>query len=111
VLDVQPVTNTVVVGPADRLAVDRLRAQRASWCGPAAEAGARIGVQVRAHGEEVPATVVAVTGDGDVEVALGRPLRGVAPGQTLALYDGTRVVGSATLTGTGAAAVERAGAS
>jgi tRNA-specific 2-thiouridylase len=111
VLDVQPVTNTVVVGPADRLAVDRLRAQRASWCGPAAEAGARVGVQVRAHGDEVPATVVAVSGGGDVEVALGRPLRGVAPGQTLALYDGTRVVGSATLTGTGAAAVERAGAS
>ena len=28
---------------------------------------------------------------------LARPVRGVAPGQTLALYAGTRVVGSATI--------------
>jgi tRNA-specific 2-thiouridylase len=111
VLDVQPVTNTVVVGPADRLSVDRLRAQRVSWCGPASVPGAQVGVQVRAHGQEVPGTVVAVGDDGGVEVALDRALRGVAPGQTLAMYDGTRVVGSATLTGTGSGAVERAGAS
>jgi len=115
VLDVQPVTNTVVVGSADRLSVDRLRARRASWCGPAAEAGTRVGVQVRAHGQEVPGTVVAVDDDGDVEVVLDRALRGVAPGQTLAMYEGTRVVGSATLTGTGSGTgsgvVERAATS
>jgi tRNA-specific 2-thiouridylase len=111
VLDVQPVTNTVVVGPADRLSVDRLRGRHPTWCGPAAAPGDRVGAQVRAHGEEVPATVVAVTGDGEVTVALDRPLRGVAPGQTLALYDGTRVVGSATLTATSRSdALETAGA-
>ena len=111
VLDVQPVTNTVVVGPADRLSVDRLRGRHLTWCGPAAAPGDRVGAQVRAHGEEVPATVVAVTGDGEVTVALDRPLRGVAPGQTLALYDGTRVVGSATLTATASSdALETAGA-
>jgi tRNA-specific 2-thiouridylase len=100
VLEVQPVTNTVVVGPSDRLSVDRLEARRVSWCGPAAVAGDRVGVQVRAHGEEVPASVAAVGPGGEVAVALDRPLRGVAAGQTLAMYDGMRVVGSATLTAT-----------
>jgi tRNA-specific 2-thiouridylase len=105
VLDVQPVTNTV-----DRLAVDRLRADRASWCGPAPNSGDRIGAQVRAHGEEVPGVVTAVTTGGEVEVTLDRPLRGVAPGQTLALYDGPRVVGSATLTSTSRQEREASGA-
>ena len=50
---------------------------------------------VRAHGEEFPATAWA---DGDrVEVRLDERIRGVAPGQSVVLYDGTRVVGSATI--------------
>jgi tRNA-specific 2-thiouridylase len=53
-------------------------------------------VQVRAHGEEVPATAHLTGGDGLV-VRLARPVRGVAPGQGLVLYDGTRVMGSATI--------------
>ena len=38
---------------------------------------------------------------GRVSVTLDRQLTGVATGQTMVLYDGTRVVGSATVTGTG----------
>jgi len=54
-----------------------------------------VGAQVRAHGEEIPATAWA---DGEqVEVRLRRRIRGVAPGQSVVLYDGTRVVGSATI--------------
>jgi tRNA-uridine 2-sulfurtransferase len=54
-----------------------------------------VGAQVRAHGEEIPATAWA---DGEqVEVRLQRRIRGVAPGQSVVLYDGTRVVGSATI--------------
>jgi tRNA-specific 2-thiouridylase len=32
-----------------------------------------------------------------VQVRLERRIRGVAPGQSVVLYDGTRVVGSATI--------------
>ncbi|HCA85648.1 MAG TPA: tRNA 2-thiouridine(34) synthase MnmA, partial [Streptomyces sp.] len=32
-----------------------------------------------------------------LRVALTEPVRGVAPGQAIVLYDGTRVVGSATI--------------
>jgi tRNA-specific 2-thiouridylase len=54
-----------------------------------------VGAQVRAHGEEVPATAWA---DGEVvQVRLAERVRGMAPGQSVVLYEGARVVGSATI--------------
>jgi tRNA-specific 2-thiouridylase len=55
--------------------------------------------QLRAHGEALPCVVEAA---GDVlAVRLLAPARGVAPGQAVVLYDGDRVVGSATIDSTG----------
>jgi tRNA-uridine 2-sulfurtransferase len=96
VLDVQPVSNTVVVGPREALQVRRLRGDRPTWCGPAPATGDPVGVQVRAHGEELPGVVTALDDDA-VTVELERAASGVAAGQTLVLYAGRRVVGSATL--------------
>jgi tRNA-specific 2-thiouridylase len=36
-----------------------------------------------------------------LRLELARQVRGVSPGQAVVLYDGTRVVGSATIVGTG----------
>jgi tRNA-specific 2-thiouridylase len=96
VLDIRPADDTVVVGPREALDAARLEATHPTWCGPVAAAGQQVGVQVRAHGEELPAVLDEV-GERLV-VTLERPVRAAAPGQTLALYAGTRVVGSATLT-------------
>ncbi len=96
VVEVRPETNQVVVGTADLLGVNALSGDHVRWCGPAPEGEVRVGIQVRAHGEEFPATARSV-GDG-VEVRLDERIRGVAPGQSVVLYDGTRVVGSATIT-------------
>ena len=99
VVDVQPATNTVVVGTADLLGVDHIEGDNARWPGPAPVGDVRLGAQLRAHGEEFPATVRA---EGDrVTVTLDERTRGVAPGQSVVLYDGTRVVGSATITHAG----------
>ncbi len=92
VVDVQIATRRVLVGPARLLDTDSMEADRSRWCGPAPEVGARVGVQIRAHGEEVPGSVASV-GDG-FRVELDRPVRAVTPGQSAVLYDGTRVVGS-----------------
>ncbi len=103
VVSVRPKENVVVVGPAEALLVHRLTGSRVRWCGPAAHVGDVVGVQVRAHGAELPAEVVRVpdprgpSPDAPLEVALERPARGVACGQTMVLYDGTRVVGSAVI--------------
>ncbi len=94
VLDIEPVTGTVTVGPRDHLAVDRLEAIRPRWCGAVPD---RLDatVQLRAHGEEHRARV-AVSGD-EVTIELVDPAYGIAPGQAAVIYDGTRVVGSATI--------------
>jgi tRNA-specific 2-thiouridylase len=95
VVEVQPRTNTVVVGTGELLGIDAITGDHARWCGPAPEGVVSVGAQVRAHGEEIPATAWA--DGGHVEVRLQRRIRGVAPGQSVVLYDGTRVVGSATI--------------
>jgi tRNA-specific 2-thiouridylase len=95
VLDVTPVSGTVTVGPREALDVTRLSGVRASWAGPVPDGPWRGLVQVRAHGAPVAATVE--LRDGELLVATDEPLSGVAPGQAVVCYDGTRVVGSATI--------------
>ena len=119
VLEIRPRTNEVVVGPQAMLAVDELRGIRPSWAGapvpeaapllrPGAAAGAAsapfpVLAQVRAHGDPVPARahLELVEGDGgplpELVVRLEEPMRGVAPGQSVVLYQGTRVLGQATV--------------
>jgi len=107
VVEVRPSTNTVVVAAGELLGVDTITGEHARWCGPAPEGVVSVGAQVRAHGAEIPATAWA---DGKtVEVRLERRIRGVAPGQSVVLYDGTRVVGSATIARTGTSRPAAAG--
>ncbi|MGC5583098.1 tRNA 2-thiouridine(34) synthase MnmA [Ornithinimicrobium sp. W1665] len=98
-------TNTVVVGPEELLGVDRITADHVRWCGGPPPAGAvRVGAQLRAHGEEHPATAHVERAGGTPErliVQLDARTRGVAPGQSVVLYDGTRVVGSGTIAAAG----------
>jgi tRNA-specific 2-thiouridylase len=98
VVDVDAAANRVTIGTADLLGVNALRGDHARWCGAPPQGVVSLGAQVRAHGEEVPAQAWA-SGD-DVEVRLSTRLRGVAPGQSVVLYEGTRVVGSATIAST-----------
>ncbi len=102
VLDVEPVSGTVTVGPRERLVVDRITADRPRWCGRAPDRLEGT-VQLRAHGAEHRALVEVGTGqDGEPEVTvtLREPAEGVAAGQAVVVYEGTRVVGSATITAT-----------
>ena len=97
VLDIEPVSGAVVVGPRERLAVDALSAIKPRWCGTPPEVLEGT-VQLRAHGDEHRA-LVRVREDA-VEVELRDPAYGIAPGQAVVVYDGTRVVGSATISAT-----------
>ena len=98
VLDIAPVTGTVTVGPQEALAVRGLDASRPSWTGPVELGPWRGHVQVRAHGTALRAS--ALLQPDRVEVSLDEPALGVAPGQAVVLYEGTRVVGSATIAAT-----------
>jgi tRNA-specific 2-thiouridylase len=101
VLDISPVSRTVTVGTVEELDIGVVVAQAPRWCGPAPVAAIACLAQVRAHGRAVPA-VAEVVG-AEVHVELDEPLRGVAPGQAVVLYDRDRVIGSATISSTRAA--------
>src|SRR5437899_1906493 len=81
VLSIPPVSNTVTVGPADALDVSTVYGDRPLWT---VASPVRAEVQLRAHGEVVPATVT-VSGDRLV-ASLDRPVRGVAAGQAIVAY-------------------------
>lgn len=124
VLDIRPVTKTVVVGPREALATGEVSGGRMSFAGEdPVTAGLTTGVvegdgrviqaeefsclaQVRAHGETVPATA-SIT-DGVCRIRFERPLDGVAKGQSAVMYVGTRVVGQVTIDHTVSAVSEPA---
>ncbi|MGM7696688.1 tRNA 2-thiouridine(34) synthase MnmA [Microbacterium sp. A84] len=96
VLEVRPVSNTVVVGPKEALAIAEISGERYSWAGAAPVAAEfECHVQIRAHSEPVPAR--ATVSDSGVTVVPEVSLDGVAPGQTAVLYLGTRVLGQFTI--------------
>ena len=95
VLDIEPVSGTVTVGPKEHLAVDALECISPLWAGAAPEGAFECTVQLRAHGAEHRAVVESAADA--VHVRLLDPASGIAPGQACVIYDGTRVVGSATI--------------
>jgi tRNA-specific 2-thiouridylase len=99
VLDIEPVTRTVTVGPAEELDVTEITATRPVWtgCPPPLEPRDCL-VQLRAHGEVHPAT--AWLDGADLHIRLHHPARGVAKGQAAVLYDRDAVLGSATISAT-----------
>ena len=102
VLDIEPVEGTVRVGPRERLAVHGLEGIRPRWCGtvPASDTWGDCTVQLRAHGDEHRARLRVHDGGESVSVELLDPAYGIAPGQAVVGYDGSRVVGSATIAST-----------
>jgi len=103
VLSITPKTNTVTVGPAEALEVSTVYAERPVWTGgPTPTGPVECLVQLRAHGQVVPATVR--LDGGSFRADLHQPVRGVAAGQAIVAYrpdpGGDIVLGSATISGT-----------
>jgi tRNA-specific 2-thiouridylase len=88
VVEVDAGTATVTLGRADDLRRDGVDLERVSFTGAPVAVGSSVLAQVRAHGTARPGTWL-----GDrIEWATPEPR--VAPGQTVALYDGDRVLGA-----------------
>ena len=90
------------MGPAELLSVNVIECDQALWfaddLGQVARSRPVEGsVQIRAHGEAVAAQVT-VGAEGTLIARLtDTTLRGVAAGQSLVLYDGTRVLAQGTV--------------
>ena len=96
VVDISIATGTVQVGPAELLDVSAIEGTHCTWAGPPlTPRPTAVHAQMRAHGEAIPATAAFV--DGRLSVELGTAIRGLATGQTVVVYEGSRVIGSATI--------------
>ncbi len=98
VLGIEPVSGTVTVGPATGLDVCVITADRVVFSsGVAPRFPIRTVAQVRAHGGLVGASADLV--DGELRLSLDEAIRGIAPGQTVVLYDRANeyVIGAGTI--------------
>ncbi len=90
VIDIKPATSTVVIGGLEDLAVGGVVLEQMTWT--AGDPGeTELTAQYRAHGEPVSATLNGST------LIFHEPQRAVAPGQTVAFYDGDLVLGGALI--------------
>jgi tRNA-uridine 2-sulfurtransferase len=92
VVAIRPGERAVVIGPREELLGNGVIAREVNWLAEAALPGAQVSVQVRHRAHPARAEVVRLEGD-EIELALDEPVAAIAPGQSLVLYDGDRVLG------------------
>jgi tRNA-specific 2-thiouridylase len=94
VIDVIPETATVVLGRREDMAVTGVDLEQVTWVDAALGVGTAVEIQYRAHSDAVEALL------SEGGAWFSQTQYGVAPGQTVAFYDGERVLGSAVITAT-----------
>jgi tRNA-specific 2-thiouridylase len=93
VVDVNPFTRRVTIGPAEALQKDELIAERVHWiAGTAPDGPVEVQARVRSRMPDVAATVTPLA-DGRARVTFAQTLRAVAPGQAVVFYDGDLCLG------------------
>ncbi len=100
VLETRPETNQVVVGSLELLSISRIHATNAVWLASddAGNEAADLFVQLRAHGAPIPvAELVRDEASATIDVVLESGARGVARGQSMVVYRGSRVLGEGTI--------------
>ena len=93
---IRAATREVVIGPREELLGSGVTAREVNWLGPAPVVGDRVSVQIRHHARPADAEIVRLDSD-EVELALDDAVAAIAPGQSLVIYDGDRVVGGGVI--------------
>jgi tRNA-specific 2-thiouridylase len=101
VVDVDLAGRTATVGHLQDLLVERVEVEQVSWSARPLISGERVEAQLSAHGRPVPGRWEAGTdaGAGDGVVVLYEPVRRVAPGQAVVLYQADEDRGDVVLGG------------
>ena len=96
VVEIQPATRAVVIGPRHELLGRGVVAREMNWLVDVPDVGSEVEVQIRHRARPAIGTLVR-TEDGEVEIALGEAVSAITPGQSLVLYDGARVLGGGVI--------------
>ncbi len=98
VIDVDPFTRRVVVGPASALERSELIAERVHWISGAPPGGPlEVQARVRSRAADVAAIVTPLDGN-RARVEFAHTLRAIAPGQAVVFYDGDLCLGGGWIT-------------
>jgi tRNA-uridine 2-sulfurtransferase len=93
VVDVNPYTRRVIIGPSTCLEKQELAAERVHWIsGRLPVSPIEVQARVRSRMADVAATVTPLPG-GNARVVFAQKIRGVAPGQAVVFYDGDLCLG------------------
>jgi tRNA-specific 2-thiouridylase len=92
VVDIRAEERAVVIGPRTELLGRGVIARELNWLAEAPSVGARVSVQVRHRASAAAAEIVRLTPN-EIELALDEPVAAITPGQSLVIYDDSRVLG------------------
>ncbi|MEO5567563.1 MAG: tRNA 2-thiouridine(34) synthase MnmA [Gemmatimonadaceae bacterium] len=92
VIDIRPADRAVVIGPRPELFGNGVIAREMNWLVDAPSVGATVDVQIRHRSPTAKAEIVRLD-TGEIELALQEPVAAIAPGQSLVIYEGDRVLG------------------
>lgn len=97
VVDLDPASNTVVIGDAADLEREALLATGVNFiAGQAPDTAIRVEARIRHRHVPAPATV-RVLDSGDAEVTFDEPQRAITPGQSVVWYQGDLVIGGGVI--------------
>lgn len=98
VIDIDPVTRRVTIGPEEQLTRTELIAERVHWISGDAPAGPiEVAAPVRSRQSDI-AAIVEPLGENRARVVFRAPLRAVAPGQAVVFYDDDLCLGGGWIT-------------
>jgi len=92
VVQIEPITKTVTIGPRAALEKTGLEASRVNWQGPEPSGPVACRAQIRARHQAEAATVTPLP-DGRVRVIFDAPVSAITPGQVVAFYQDDLVLG------------------
>ena len=96
VVAIRPEERAVVIGPREELLGHGVVARELNWLRRVPARGDRLSAQIRHRAGAVAAEVLRVD-DQEMELALEEPVAAITPGQSVVLYEGTRVTGGGVI--------------
>ncbi len=104
VVEIRPETRAVVIGPRPELLGRGVVAREVNWLVEPPPLGTELEVQIRHRASPVRGVLVHNRGSGndpdspsEVEIAIEGGVSAISPGQSLVLYDGSRVLGGGVI--------------
>ena len=94
VVSIVPEDRAVIIGPREELLGRGVVAREVNWLGDPPAAGMHVSVRIRHRARLAAGELIRVERN-EIEIALDEPVSAITPGQSIVLYDGSRVLGGA----------------